>query len=98
MAIDLSFCMILQRIDCRCSSQDFFILLYFLQPDYSRPVNLMQERHILPAEGVETVLPNLPNEFKKANCSPECVHSFSYCLFVAIKLGDVQVRMEIVIF
>jgi protein transport protein SEC24 len=42
-----------------------------LQSDVTRPLNLLQERHILPQNGVEPAIPNLPNEFKKANCNPE---------------------------
>ncbi|XP_074647209.1 protein transport protein Sec24A-like [Tubulanus polymorphus] len=36
-----------------------------------RPVNLLQERHILPPDGVQTAKPVLPHDFKKVNCNPD---------------------------
>jgi len=37
------------------------------------PVNLLQERHILPSTRIELAEPNLPGDLKNANCSSEYV-------------------------
>lgn len=37
------------------------------------PVNLLQERHILPSTRIELAEPNLPGDLKKANCGSEYV-------------------------
>ena len=42
-----------------------------IQAPADRCINLLQERHILPEDGVETVKPNLPQDFKRVNCSAE---------------------------
>jgi len=42
-----------------------------MQLSDSRPVNLLQERHLIPQHGLESMLPSLPPEAKKANCSPD---------------------------
>ncbi|XP_013421986.1 protein transport protein Sec24A [Lingula anatina] len=44
--------------------------LNFQSPE-SRVVNLLQERNVIPPDGVETVKPNLAPDFKKLNCSPD---------------------------
>lgn len=44
---------------------------YVFQPDNMRPVNLLQERQLIPPEGVSAPKINLPNEFKKVNCHSE---------------------------
>uniref|UniRef100_A0A670YRU4 SEC24 homolog B, COPII coat complex component n=1 Tax=Pseudonaja textilis TaxID=8673 RepID=A0A670YRU4_PSETE len=41
------------------------------QPESLRPVNLIQERNILPIAPVLPPLPNLNSELKKLNCSPD---------------------------
>nr|XP_033812091.1 protein transport protein Sec24B isoform X3 [Geotrypetes seraphini] len=41
------------------------------QPECSRPVNLSQDRNILPNTPVPTPVPNLNSELKKLNCSPD---------------------------
>jgi len=46
-----------------------------LQTDTTRPLNLLSERHILPQDGAEMLVPNLPTEFRKANCSPDVMCS-----------------------
>lgn len=42
-----------------------------LQPDHNMPVNLLQERHILPSTRIELAEPNLPGDLKNANCSSD---------------------------
>uniref|UniRef100_A0A8C6VG50 SEC24 homolog B, COPII coat complex component n=1 Tax=Naja naja TaxID=35670 RepID=A0A8C6VG50_NAJNA len=41
------------------------------QPESLRPVNLIQERNILPTAPVSPPLPNLNSDLKKLNCSPD---------------------------
>lgn len=41
------------------------------QPESLRPVNLTQERNILPMTPVWAPVPNLNLDLKKLNCSPE---------------------------
>lgn len=41
-----------------------------IQPG-SQMLNLLQVKNLIPREGVEMPKPNLPNESKKVNCSPE---------------------------
>lgn len=41
------------------------------QPESLRPVNLTQERNILPMTPVWAPVPNLNADLKKLNCSPE---------------------------
>ncbi|KAK3091418.1 hypothetical protein FSP39_019750 [Pinctada imbricata] len=36
-----------------------------------RVVNLLQDKHLIPPEGLETPKPRLHNEYKKVNCNPE---------------------------
>lgn len=38
-----------------------------------RPINLMQERRLIPNDGVEMMKPNLPHDYKKVNVNPEYV-------------------------
>lgn len=49
------------------------------------PVNLLQERHILPSARIELAEPNLPGDLKKANCTSE------YAIFatVSYRIGSV---------
>ena len=42
-----------------------------IQAPADRCINLLNERRILPEEGVEEVKPNLPHDFKKVNCSAD---------------------------
>ncbi|KAK3738631.1 hypothetical protein RRG08_006729 [Elysia crispata] len=39
--------------------------------DSHRSVNLLNERHLISPEGVETAKPTLPHDFKKVNCNPD---------------------------
>ncbi|XP_012934788.1 protein transport protein Sec24A [Aplysia californica] len=39
--------------------------------DSQRAVNLLNERQLMPPDGVETAKPILPHDFKKVNCSPD---------------------------
>jgi hypothetical protein len=48
----------------------------------NRPINLLQERQLIPPEGVTPPKINLPNEFKKTNCSAEYVLRFLLSLCV----------------
>jgi hypothetical protein len=48
----------------------------------NRPINLLQERQLIPPEGVTPPKINLPNEFKKTNCSAEYVSRFLLSLCV----------------
>lgn len=41
------------------------------QPESLRPVNLTQDRNILPIAPVPAPVPNLNTDLKKLNCSPE---------------------------
>ena len=34
-------------------------------------LNLLQVKNLIPREGVEVPKPNIPNDNKKVNCSPE---------------------------
>ncbi|KAG2466617.1 SC24B protein, partial [Polypterus senegalus] len=40
-----------------------------------RPVNLLQDRNILPGGPVQAPVPNLSSDLKRINCSPECTLS-----------------------
>ncbi|CAL1535614.1 unnamed protein product [Lymnaea stagnalis] len=42
-----------------------------IQQDAPRAVNLLTERQLIPADGLETSRPVLPHDFKKVNCSPD---------------------------
>uniref|UniRef100_A0A6J0TP85 Protein transport protein Sec24A isoform X1 n=1 Tax=Pogona vitticeps TaxID=103695 RepID=A0A6J0TP85_9SAUR len=42
-----------------------------LQPEGLRPINLLQERNILPATPLQAPVPNLHEDIQKLNCSPE---------------------------
>ncbi|XP_060080427.1 protein transport protein Sec24A-like isoform X2 [Ylistrum balloti] len=42
-----------------------------LQDTGGRVVNLLQEKRLIPANGVETPKPKLPHDHKKVNCSPD---------------------------
>ncbi|GFR98794.1 SEC24 family, member A [Elysia marginata] len=39
--------------------------------DSQRSINLLNERHLISPEGVETAKPTLPHDYKKVNCSPD---------------------------
>lgn len=39
--------------------------------DANRSINLLNERHLIGPEGVETAKPTLPHDYKKVNCSPD---------------------------
>ncbi|RUS79855.1 hypothetical protein EGW08_012381 [Elysia chlorotica] len=39
--------------------------------DSNRSINLLNERNLISAEGVETAKPTLPHDFKKVNCNPD---------------------------
>lgn len=41
------------------------------QPESLRPVNLTQDRNILPVSSVPAPVPNLNSDLRKLNCSPE---------------------------
>ncbi|XP_029452417.1 LOW QUALITY PROTEIN: protein transport protein Sec24B [Rhinatrema bivittatum] len=41
------------------------------QPDGLRPINLSQDRNILPSTPVQAPVPNLNSELRKLNCSPD---------------------------
>ena len=41
------------------------------QPEGLRPVNLTQDRNILPVSSVPAPVPNLNSDLRKLNCSPE---------------------------
>ncbi|MEQ2167716.1 hypothetical protein GOODEAATRI_006955 [Goodea atripinnis] len=43
-----------------------------LEVDALRPVNLLQERNLLPSRPLEAPEPNLSPDLKKVNCSPQC--------------------------
>lgn len=43
------------------------------QPESLRPVNVTQDRNILPIGPIPAPVPNLNSELKKLNCSPEYV-------------------------
>lgn len=42
-----------------------------LEMEALMPVNLLQERSLLPARPLEAPEPNLSSELKKVNCSPQ---------------------------
>ncbi|XP_061473122.1 protein transport protein Sec24A isoform X2 [Rhineura floridana] len=42
-----------------------------LQPEGLRPINLLQERNILPATPLQPPIPNLHEDIQKLNCNPE---------------------------
>ncbi|XP_074865539.1 protein transport protein Sec24A isoform X3 [Carettochelys insculpta] len=42
-----------------------------LQPEGLRPINLLQERNILPVTPLQAPVPNLHEEIQKLNCNPE---------------------------
>ena len=46
-------------------------LLFEFQPDATRPLNLLQEKSLIPPEGIESVKPNLPSDYKKVNVNTE---------------------------
>ncbi|KAJ3587944.1 hypothetical protein NHX12_011539 [Muraenolepis orangiensis] len=46
-----------------------------LEMEALMPVNLLQERSLLPARPLEAPEPNLSSELKKVNCSPQCTLS-----------------------
>lgn len=39
--------------------------------DAQRPINLLQEKRLIPADGVETSRPSLYHDHKRVNCNPE---------------------------
>ncbi|XP_030046662.1 protein transport protein Sec24B isoform X2 [Microcaecilia unicolor] len=41
------------------------------QPECARPVNLSQDRNVLPGTPVQAPVPNLNSDLKKLNCSPD---------------------------
>lgn len=47
-----------------------------LEVEALRPLNLLQERNLLPPRPLEAPEPNLSSELKKVNCSPQYVKSF----------------------
>ncbi len=54
----------------------FYTILMYLfqllqQQMEGRPVNLLQERNLIPPTGVPDQKPNLAHDFKKVNCAPE---------------------------
>uniref|UniRef100_A0A670J3Q9 SEC24 homolog A, COPII coat complex component n=1 Tax=Podarcis muralis TaxID=64176 RepID=A0A670J3Q9_PODMU len=42
-----------------------------LQPEGLRPINLLQDRNILPATPLQAPIPNLHEDIQKVNCNPE---------------------------
>uniref|UniRef100_A0A8C6X5Q2 SEC24 homolog A, COPII coat complex component n=1 Tax=Naja naja TaxID=35670 RepID=A0A8C6X5Q2_NAJNA len=42
-----------------------------LQPEGLRPINLLQDRNILPATPLQAPIPNLHQDIQKLNCNPE---------------------------
>ncbi|KAK9406555.1 protein transport protein Sec24A [Crotalus adamanteus] len=42
-----------------------------LQPEGLRPINLLQERNILPATPLQAPIPNVHEDIQKLNCNPE---------------------------
>lgn len=42
-----------------------------LEVEALRPVNLLQEKNLLPPRALEAPEPNLSPELKKVNCSPQ---------------------------
>ncbi|XP_063148369.1 protein transport protein Sec24A isoform X2 [Candoia aspera] len=42
-----------------------------LQPEGLRPINLLQDRNILPATPLQAPIPNLHEDIQKLNCNPE---------------------------
>ncbi|ETE70026.1 Protein transport protein Sec24A, partial [Ophiophagus hannah] len=42
-----------------------------LQPEGLRPINLLQDRNILPAAPLQAPIPNLHQDIQKLNCNPE---------------------------
>ena len=44
-----------------------------IQHDPSRPVNLLQERRLIPSDGIELPQQNLPADLKQRNCDPRSV-------------------------
>jgi len=81
------------QVSCICSE-----MLNRLQ-DFTRPLNLLQERNILTVGSTEMPLPNLPHEFKKINCNPESVTILCCCLvIVSGSIGTlVQCRVRIMV-
>lgn len=42
-----------------------------LQPEGLRPINLLQDRNILPGTPLQAPIPNLHQDIQKLNCNPE---------------------------
>lgn len=47
------------------------LFLFCLFQESQRVINLLQEKRLISAEGVETVRPNLHHDHKRVNCNPE---------------------------
>ncbi|XP_041363025.1 protein transport protein Sec24A-like isoform X2 [Gigantopelta aegis] len=48
--------------------------------DSQRTVNLMQEKRLIPPEGLEVVKPTLQHDFKNVNCNPEIFRCTLRCI------------------
>lgn len=68
-----------------------------LEVEALKPINLLQERNLLPARPLEAPEPNLSSELKKVNCSPQYVHVDIQHLFshLCLKLWYSCFRVEL---
>ena len=48
-----------------------WMVSFCLFQESQRVINLLQEKRLISAEGVETVRPNLHHDHKRVNCNPE---------------------------